>query len=118
MHTLTQEGLLGQAHRRAHRRLMAAIDGYLRSGAWDVRSTALYRQAERLVDALETEARWERAKAEMDYLQTHDHDWHVSAQLVIGECDDCLTMVEGAGDLTHHTYAMVESELRYAWGDR
>jgi hypothetical protein len=118
MGTMTQEGLLAKADRRAQRRLRAAVGTYLATEAWDQQQTALYHQAERLVDILSVEARWERAKAEMDYLQTHDHDWHIAANLVVGECDDCLTAVEGAGDLTHRTYQMVESELRYAWGDR
>lgn len=83
------QGLLERAHARAQRRLHVMVERRTFSD-WSARETRLYVQAERLVDSLLVEADWERSKAELDHLQTIDHDWHISNAVIVAECDDCM----------------------------
>ena len=88
-------GILERANQRAQRRLVTGFRRSIQTGTWEPTEARLYVQAERLVDVLHTEAAWEKVKAELDYLQTHDHDWHVTNGVTVGECDDCVADNDG-----------------------
>jgi len=104
-----------RANARAQRRLRAMIVSRVYADP-NARATRLYVQAERLLDALLGEAQWYRSKAEMDALQTADHDIHERMGWSVHQCDECLTAAE-PGHLW--TYQRVpESELRALHGDR
>jgi hypothetical protein len=94
---MTHEGLLPKAERRARRRFRAMLVAFFRYDTWQTRETELYGEAEHLVDALKTEAEWERTKAEFDYLQSHDHDMHVAFRQFVTECEECCCDPESPG---------------------
>lgn len=86
---MQQEGLLGKADQRAQRRFHAALGAYFATGSWATPEASLYLEGERLVDGLRIEADWERTKAEMDALQSMDHDYHLLSDAPRDDCDDC-----------------------------
>ena len=68
---LTHEELLRRANARAQRRWHRMLE----ERTWaqpSARTTRLVTQAERLVDALVVEMRWQEARVEMDALQLAD----------------------------------------------
>lgn len=73
MATLATEDILDRAHARAQRRFkkVAAERVYT---DWNARTNQLWRQAERLVDALLTELAWANTQNELERLQLNDPD--------------------------------------------
>lgn len=63
--------VLERANARAQRRFHDMLAAHTFAEPTS-RHTRLYLQAERLIDALMTEAAWEKSKAKMDALQTAD----------------------------------------------
>lgn len=82
-------GIIGRANTRAQRRFAAMLDAHVIADPW-ARETRLYAQAERLMDSLIEQARWEHAKAELDAVLEADPEY----------------------------VAWLETELRMGWGDR
>lgn len=105
--------LLTRAHERAQRRFHDMLEGKKYSDP-KARETRLYVEAERLVDELLVNLQWEQAKAEMDRLQSSDHDYHDAMNVSVSSCDDCLANAEPGYGFDYWT----EPEMRLAMGDR